>query len=162
MENRRAQDISIPGGIVHNPAAPYAREMAKWEMGYSPYGPPGRPREEVGYQQWPALFYKCKRRETNGDFVVEHYTEADGPTQADLLYAQGYRLGRAAAEAHVAELEQVIAVAAAERAAQDRHMSVKARAEAQRVDDSTSEHVGVIPETPIKRRGRPVKIKESV
>ena len=160
MANQPAQDRSIPGGIVHNPAAPYAREMAKWEMGYSPYGPPGRPRETVGYQEWPALFYRCKRSETNGDFQVVHYQEATSPSHADQLEAQGYRKGRAAAEAYVVELEQQIAVAAAERAAQDRRMSPKAKAEAQAADDATAQHVGEVPETPIKRRGRPVKIKE--
>jgi len=150
-------DRSGPGGIVHNPASAYAREMAQWEMGYSPYGPPGRRREDAS--AWPALFYKMRRSETNGDLLVDHYEAAESPTQAALLEAKGYRQGRPAAEAYVIELEQTVAVAAAERAASDRHMSEKAKAEAQRADDATSQHVGEVPETPIRRRGRPVKIQ---
>lgn len=49
---------------------------------------------------------------------------------------------------------------AANRAYQERHMGEKARAEAAAFDDSTDEHVPVIPETSIKRRGRPRKVTE--
>lgn len=145
-------DKSAPGGIVHNPAAPYAREMAKWEMGYSPYGPPGRPRETVGYQPFPALFYKMKRSPTNGDFIVEHYQEAKDEAEARNLESQGYRLGQVAAIEYVTSLEQAVAVAAAERAFSERSMSDKARAEAQKADDATGAHLPEVPVTPIRRR----------
>lgn len=151
-------DKSIPGGIVHNPASAYAREMAKWEMRYSPYGPPGRPIETVGFQEWPARYYKMSRSKTNGDFLVEHDTDAENETQARLLENQGYRRGRVAAQAFVEECEQRIAVAAAERAHAERRMSEKARAEAQAADDATSQHVAEVPVTPIKKRGRPAKV----
>ena len=152
------QDRSIPGGVVHNPASPFSREMAKWEMGYSVYGPPGRPREQVGHQDWPAMFYKMKRKSTNGDFVVEHYQEAADEVEASRLESIGYRKGQVAAIEYVKSLEQMVAVAAAERAYQDRNMSEKAKAEVEKVEASTIQHVAVIPETPIKRkRGRPRK-----
>lgn len=150
-------DRSIPGGIVYNPATPHAREMAKWEMGYSPYGPPGRPREEIGYQAWPAMFYKMRRSDTNGDFLVEHYQEAGSETEALNLEAVGYRLGQTAAIAYVEGLEQAVAVAAAERAYSDRKLSPRARAEAAAADEASGQHVGEVPITPIKRRGRPKK-----
>lgn len=154
-------DRSGPGGIVHNPASPYAREMAKWEMSYSPYGPPGRPREQVGQQDYPALFYKMKRRDTNGDFVIEHYQEAGSDTEANALRARGYGRGQAEGIAVVEGYEQSIAVAAAQRAKTERSMSDKARAEAQLADDATGQHLPSVPVTPIRKRGRPVKVTKA-
>ncbi len=155
-------DKSGPGGIVHNPASPYAREMAKWEMGYSLYGPPGRPREQVGYQEWPAMFYKMKRSDTNGNFEVEHYQEAADEAEARNLMSRGYRKGRDAAIAFVEETEQALAVGAAERVFHEQRMSEKAKAEAAAADASTSQHVAEVPVTPIKRRGRPRKSSEQI
>ena len=159
MASAAFSDKHGPGGIQHNPASAYAREMAKWEMGYSPYGPPGRPRESVGHPEWPAQYYKMKRSDTNGDFVVVH-TVAIDREQAPSFEAQGYRKGRAAAEAFVVEQEQVMAMAAAERNAQDRHMSEKAKAESAQAEAATSGHLAEVPVTPIKKRGRPAKVAE--
>lgn len=155
MASAAFTDKHGPGGVVHNPASPYAREMAKWEMGYSPYGAPGRPRESVGVQLWPALFYKMARSKTNGDFIVEHYVEAADENEARNLESRGYRNGQVAAIAFVKEQEQAHAVAAAERAFQERKMSEKAQAEARMADDATSAHLPEVPVTPIRKRGRP-------
>ena len=152
------RDASIPGGIVHNPASPHSREMAKWEMGWSPYGMPGRPRESVGYQAFPAMFYKMKRSDTNGDFLVEHYTEAQTEAEARNLESLGYRNGKPAAIALVEAYEADIARAAAERAYTEKHMGEKARAEAQTADDATGSHLAEVPVTPIRKRGRPAKV----
>lgn len=155
-------DKSGPGGIVHNPASPYAREMAKWEMAYSPYGPPGRPREQVGHPDYPALFYKMKRSTTNGDFLVEHYLEAADDMVARNLESRGYARGQAAGIAVVERAEQAMAVAAAERVFHEQRMSDHAKAEARAADDATGAHVGSIPVTPIVKRGRPAKKAELV
>ncbi len=154
MASADFKDKSIPGGVVHNPASPHSREMAKWEMGYNPYGPPGRPRESVGYQHYPAMFYKMKRRTTNGDFITEHYQLADNETEARHLESQGYRMGQTAAIAYVEGLEQAVAVAAAERNYQDRNASDKAKAEIAAAEaEAGAQHIGEIPEKPIRRRG---------
>ena len=150
-------DKSGPGGVVYNPASPYAREMAKWEMGYSPFGQPGRPREQVGFQEYPAMFYLMKRKDTNGEFVVVNMQEAADETEARNLESRGYRQGRPAAIEHVKALEQEIAVASAERNYRDRNMSDKAKAEAARADDASAQHVPDVPVTPIRPRGRPRK-----
>ena len=156
-------DRSGPGGVVHNPASAYSREMAKWEMGYSPYGPPGRPRELVGHQEYPAMFYKVRRSAaphevSAGPFVVEHHIEAKDENEARNLESRGYVRGRAAAEQAIEASEQALAVAAAERAFSEQRMSDNAKAEAAKADDATSQHLGEIPVTPIKRRGRPRKV----
>ena len=155
------KDQSIPGGIVHNPASAHAREMARWEMGYSPYGPPGRPREVVGHQMWPAMFYKMKRSPTNGDFLVEHYQEACNEAEAYNLEAQGYRMGQTAAIEYVKGYEQEIAVAAAERNYRDQGMSENAKAESARAEEAASGHLAEVPRTPIKPRGRPKKAPDA-
>lgn len=157
MASAHFQDASVPGGIVHNPASPYSREMAKWEMGYSPYGPPGRPRESVGFQPFPAMFYKMKRSTTNGDFLVEHYTEATSEAHARNLEAQGYHNGQAAAIEAIKAQEQEFALLAANRAAGDRKMSEKAQAEAAQADAESIGHLPSVPETPIKKRTRRTK-----
>ena len=153
MSYANFQDRSGPGGIIHNPAGAFAREMAKWEMGYSPYGPPGRPREVVGFQEYPAMYYKVKRSATNGDIHVEHYVAAADEVEARNLMSRGYHLGREAAETALRESEELtVPIAAAERAYQEQHMSEKARAEADRVETAAGKHLGEIPETPILRR----------
>ncbi len=132
--------------------------MAKWEMDYSPYGPPGRPRAQVGHHDYPAMFYKMKRSDTNGDFLVEHYTEAANETEARNLESLGYRQGQVAAIAYVEGLEQSVAVAAAERNYRDRNLGEKAKSEAAAADDSTGSHLADVPVTPIRKRGRPAKV----
>jgi hypothetical protein len=145
-------DKSGPGGIVYTPASPYAQEMRKWEMGYSPYGQPGRPREQVGFQEYPARFYKAKRDQDSGKIVVEHELNAADEVEARNLQSRGYFQGQAAAYAALEEAEQRLAVAAAERAYSEQLMSEKAKAEAARFEATTAQHVAEIPETPILRR----------
>lgn len=142
-------DKSGPGGIVYNPASPYAREMAKWEMAYSPYGPPGRPREREAHQEYPALFYKVKRATQNGSFVVEHYQQAADENEARNLLSRGYVQGRAEAEQAVKDAEQALALAAAVSNKDDLNMSEKARAERAAFEATTLDHVAEIPSTPI-------------
>lgn len=148
MSYANFMDRSGPGGVVHNPASAYSREMAKHEMGYSPFGPPGRPRELVGQPQWPAMFYKMKRSAQNGSFVVEHCIAVEEEEAPNFL-SRGYRQGRAAAEAFVAEQEQELAMGAAIRNKQDLNMSDKAKAEAAAFEATTLDHVAEIPATPI-------------
>ncbi len=156
------RDASIPGGIVHNPASPYAREMAKWEMAYSPYGPPGRPREVVGHQRFPAAFYRMKRSDTNGDFIVDAFILAENERHASELESQGFREGREASQKFVEAYEQEIAVAAAERNYADRNMSERAKAESAEAEDATGKHLPVVPVTPKVRVGRKPAKKDLV
>ncbi len=154
-----APDQSIEGGVVHNPASPFAREMAKWEMGYNPYGLPGRPREQVGHQEYPCMFYKFVRSTTNGDFLCEDKQQAHSDADARNLESRGYRTGQLNAIAYVEGLEQDVAVAAAERNYRDRNMSDKAKAESASAEDATAHHLAEVPVTPIKRTRGPNKPK---
>lgn len=103
------------------------------------------------------MFYKVRRSDTNGSFIVDHYHEAQDEADARNLLSRGYVQGRAAAEAAVVEQEQRDAVAAAERNFSDRRMSDAAKAEADEADRATAKHLPAVPVTPIRKRGRPVK-----
>ena len=150
--------ISVPGGVFHNPASAYAREMAKWEMDWGPYGPPGRARANVGHQRFPCRMYKVKRAETGGDVAIEHSADAASEAEMRNWQSRGYYNGLAEAADALAAGEQERAVLAAERAANERRMSDAARAEAAAYDDASAEHVASIPETPLRRGpGRPRK-----
>jgi len=146
MASSTFTDRSGPGGIVHNPASAYSREMAQWEMGYSPYGPPGRPREVVGFQPYPARFYKVTRSEKTGKIVVEHEQNAADENEARNLQSRGYVQGLGEAYAALEAAEQNLAVEAAVHERQKLHMSDKARAEAAAYEATTAKHVAEIPE----------------
>ena len=142
----RDTHISVPGGVFHNPAGAYASEMRKWEMDYSPYGPPGRPRHLHGHQPYPCQMYKVRRADTGGSVIVESSQRAESEAEERNFRSRGYYNGLAEAAEALAESEQATARAAAERAFHEKGMSEKAKAEAAAIDDSTSGHVPVIPE----------------
>lgn len=131
--------------------------MAKWEMDYSPYGPPGRPRAQHAHQEYPAMYYKVRRSYSNGSFVVEHYIAADDENMARNLESRGYVRGRREAELAVEAQEQRDAVASAERAYSDQHMSGKAKEEIAIAEAATSKHLPEVPVTPIRKHGPSVK-----
>lgn len=142
----------MPGGVFHNPAGAFAREMAKWEMGWSPFGPPGRPRERQGPQPYPCRMYKVRRADTGGGVVVEHSADAASEAEERNFRSRGYYNGLAEAGAALAAAEQNAAVLAAERAANERTMSEAARAEAAAADDAHDGHLASVPVTPIVKR----------
>lgn len=143
---------SVPGGVFHNPAGAYAREMAKWEMGWSPFGPPGRPRERQGAQPYPCRMYKIKRADTGGGIVVVHSADADSEPSERNFRSRGYYNGLAEAGEALVASEQDAAHLAAERAANERKMGEKARAEAASADDAHDGHLAAVPETPVQKR----------
>jgi len=71
-----------------------------------------------------------------------------------IAVGQGWSVTQQDAIDAVHARHREMARAAAERAATERWMSPKAQAEAAAVDESTMQHVPVIPETPLKPRPR--------
>jgi hypothetical protein len=139
------------------PSVSYAN--GEVEMGYS--GMVTWSASKWWVSDYPAMFYKMKRRDKNGDFIVEHYLEAADEAEARNLESLGYRQGQVAAIEYVKSLEHDVEVAAAERAYRDRNMSDKAKAEAAAADAATMQHVAEVPVTPIKKRGRPRKVVQA-
>ena len=133
------------------------KEMWKWDHNVgetNPHDPTIRGMRPIGFQSYPSAMYKPMRDE-KGVLCFE-LEEARDENHRSQLEDQGYVYGGKGEALKVMEARETeLAKLAANRAHQERTMSEKARAEAARVDDSTDQHVPVIPETPIKkRRGR--------
>lgn len=128
--------------VLISPDSSHAIEMAKWNKPYT-------------HQEYPALMYLAGR-DGAGGFTWTH-EEAHSQDEVSNLQSRGFGKGQQQAVEFLEVRELDLAKAAANRAGQERTMSPAAQAEAAAVDASTDAHVGVIPETPVRRRGRPRK-----
>lgn len=133
----------------------YGKEAWKWEHHVGEAHPSDptvkgmRPRE---FQPYPAMLYRASQK---NPWKFEEYLAKDENDQA-LQEAQGFVAGgkQAAADRYDA-MQQEIAKLAANRNYNDRNMSEAAKAESNAAEQASSRHLAEIPETPIKRRGRP-------
>lgn len=142
--------------VVHTVDSEYAKEMRKWEATHTQYGPPGRPYTYVAY---PTRMYKATRL-PSGDRTFEAQTAASADEQRNLE-SRGYVAGGQQAALDALEaIERSHAELAAEINYQARHgMGDRARAEVESAQEAAgARHLPMIPETPIKKRGRPVKV----
>lgn len=106
-------------------------------------------------QAYPAMLYKVLKR---NPLSFESHIVASETEQRNMESRGFVAGGRVAALEDYDKSQQTVAVAAAERAYHEQTMSQKAQAEAEAVDLTTIKHLGEIPVTPIKRRGRPKKV----
>ncbi len=141
----------------------WTKESAKWEaqdvliggtyvqaIPYENGGKKGAPRTE-----YPKMVYTAESAPGGpriSGFKIVH-------SESDELVArgQGWHPRQEDAIAAVGAQQLEMAKLAANRAHNDQWMSKKAKAEAQFADESTMQHLPVIPETPIKRRVRRTK-----
>lgn len=132
----------------------YAQELVKHEALHTQYGAPGRPYE---FHPYPTMMYRASRPKEGGEIPNFEGQEAESDSQRSNLEALGYvHGGKQAAWDALVKREEEIAELAANEAAQRRTMSPRAQAEAEKVDESTIQHLAEIPATPIKRPvGRP-------
>jgi hypothetical protein len=140
--------------VLWSPDSEYAKERRKFETTMTEFGPPGRSPAE--FTEYPLMLYRAKRLPSGGPPVLEHHI-VDDELQERNMRSRGFVRGPDNAIKELEASEQGVAIAAAERAAGDRKMSEKAQTEAAKVDDATISHLGEIPRTPIKPRGRPRK-----
>jgi hypothetical protein len=141
-------------GVMYSPDSDYAKERRKWETTHTEFGPPGK---AAVFTEFPKMVYRAKRKPSGGPPDIEHFIVNDEQEQRNML-SRGYVQGPDKAVEALEQQERGLATAAAERAYTDQRMSPRAQAEAEAVDESTSQHVGSIPETPIRRGpGRPRK-----
>lgn len=144
--------------VVHSQDSGYAKEMRKWNAYPSEYGPGERPFQHYDY---PAMLYRAKRgpdgRVTFESVVVNDEDERD--REEDRGFAWGGQ-GKALEKLEASELE--IAKLAANLNHQARVMSPKAAAEIEAAQAAAgARHLPMVPETPIKRRGRKPKAQTS-
>lgn len=132
-------------GVVHSPESNFSKEMARWESGFTQYGPPGRPYQ---YQAFPTRLYKAVRN-ADGSRTFEGATANDEHEQRNFESRGFVAGGQQAALDALAAQEQEVAVLAANRNYTDRHMSEAAQAEAAAVVSAAgARHVAEIPEKP--------------
>jgi len=169
-------------GIVVVPGSNYANEMQKFEQFPSKYGnEPGNP---YVYRPFPKMVYKAEEWKGKVACLAAPPDPAEFANPAEFqrteeqarkftdrccrivqdetdyltARADGWRDSPSDAVVAGLERQRSIGTAAAERNYSDRSMGELAKREiAQRVADAGGEHQPEIPETPIRRRGRPRK-----
>lgn len=151
-------------GIQRSQDDSYVKELAKWEQrpvfvngSYIqpiPFAEGGR--GDAPRTEYPKMLYQADSFD-GGPRISGVTTVADEAAE-HVACGQGWCVTQEAAIAGVAARHREFARLAAERAHTERWMSEAARAEAQAKDEATMEHLPSIPETPIKKRGRPVKV----
>jgi hypothetical protein len=137
-------------GILHSQESVYAKERCKWEAQATEFGPGLRP---FTYQPYPKMLSRAGRTAKGVPTIVEHQI-ADSDVQEANLLSRGFRDGEDTALELLHAEDRQHAILAANRAASDRTMSPRAHAEAAAIDDTTIEHLPVIPPTPIRPRAR--------
>ncbi len=105
------------------------------------------------HQEYPKAMYQAER--ANGGPRISAFQLANDSWHQGVLEGQGWHHRQEDAIAGLEKQELEYAKLAANRAYNERVMSPNAKAEAAKVDESTMQHVPVIPETPKKPRGRP-------
>lgn len=136
----------------------FQKEKLRWELPkrQGGYGPDG-------YLAYPALRYKAKL--VDGRAIVDDPYDCQRivANEAEDLIAkgQGWCVGPTAAIDHLLREQDAVSEAAAERAQADRRLSDPARREADAYVEARDVHVPEIPETPIRRRGRPPKAHDA-
>lgn len=130
------------------------KERWKWDHKRSesnPVDPTIHGMRPETFQEYPSAMYK-PMRDSHGILCFE-YDDALDENHRASLEDMGFVWGGKAEALKVLEARETeIAKLAANRAAQERTMGERARAEATAVDDSTDAHVPVIPSTPIRPR----------
>lgn len=151
-------------GIAHPQASAYVQERRKWEIrpvmdGDTMLMP--IPLSEGGkanqpYQEFPKMLFRAESADggprITGELIV-HSAQEEANAKS-----RGWCEGQQAAIDAIFAQQREFATLAANRNYNDRLMSEAAKAESQAFEETASGHVPVIPEAPIKKRGRPVTV----
>jgi len=141
--------------VMHPPDSEYAKERVKWEAQNSVLGVGLRPYVKRDY---PMMLFHAAALPQGGIDLVE--TRIAGTADERTRFEQnGFRPTPDEAIQQVKDQQREFAELAAERNYEKAHtLSSKAVAEVEAVEAAaSSRHVPTIPETPIKKRGRPKK-----
>jgi hypothetical protein len=137
--------------VVHTPESEFAKEMRKWEAHHTQYGPPGRP---YTYVELPRRLYTATRQ-ADGTRTLEGFT-VHTDDELRNMQSRGYCLTQQDALDALDREHTEHGKLAAELNYEARRMSAKAATE---IDSAQAaygaKHLPSMPETPIKKRGRP-------
>jgi hypothetical protein len=140
-----------------------AKELWRWDHTTSEHNPHDSSLRGVrppSPQEFPKMLYRASRPATGGKVTFEQLIVDDSQVQRNFE-SRGYHCRQEDALAALESDELAVAKLAAERHYQERSMSEKAQREVAAHEAETDAHLPVIPDTPVKRRGRP-KTVESV
>jgi hypothetical protein len=144
------------GSIVIPQNTPYAEEMRKYEAQQTEFGPGKRP---YVYREFPKRLYKAVRSDKGG-VVFEGFTVHD-ETEVVNMRSRGYWPTQGEALTALEREHTEHGKLAAERNFEIAYgrISEKAAAEVRAAEaEHGAKHLPMVPETPIKRRGRPAKV----
>lgn len=148
--------------VVQNFEGPEGWERWKWEHKVTeehPSNPLIKGLRPEFPQAFPAMLYRVSNR---NPITFESQKVGSEREEAEWLRLGFVAGGQGEALRAYDDSLQTLAVAAAERSFHEQKMSPQAQAEAEKKDSTTIQHLGEIPETPIKkRRGRKPKVKET-
>lgn len=150
-------------GIQRSQEDAWTMEMRKWEhrpvLVNGTYIEPLSVAEggkfNAPHQEYPKTVYKMEA--ADGGPRVGDYDTVHDASEESRANSRGYFSDQHDAIRRLEAQQLEFATLAANRVYHERLMSAKARAEAAIVDESTMQHLPVIPETPITRRGRKPK-----
>jgi hypothetical protein len=144
-------------GVLHPPESAYVKETEKWEghkhgmMGT----PPARP---YVYRRYPLTLYRAA--DADGGPIISETLVADSDTQEAAILSRGFAETPLLAFERLRAQNLEIAKLAAERNFELRRMSPQAQAEVAAFEAQTDGHQPEKPRVPIRKRGRPVKVKQ--
>ncbi len=146
--------------VVFPPETEYAKEMRRHNAYPSEFGPAGRP---FVYHEFPKMLYKAARNAAGKIELAEHFKVNSELEERNML-SRGFHVGPDNAVAAIEREQQVHGELAAEREYAIRH-GRHSEAAVREIRTAEAEHKGhmpVMPETPIKRRGRKPKVAHDV
>lgn len=139
--------------VFYAPETAMAKELRKWEYGNPDDGYRGY--REVVTTEFPKMLYKFAQTD-EGIVCVDRAEAANADGQRNLE-SRGFFVDQRAAVIAVEDNNREIARLAAERHYHERSMSDRAQREIAAHEAETDRHLPEIPETPIRRGGRPPK-----
>jgi hypothetical protein len=150
-------------GIHRSSDDAYVKELAKWEHRpvvvngtyIEPIERSAGGKKDAPFEAYPKMLYRGELAD-GGPRIAQFIVVQDESGEL-IATGQGFCTTQEAALSGVMDRQRELARQAAHRAHDERWMSDKAKAEAAAIDESTIEHLPEIPETPIRRRGRPAK-----
>lgn len=134
----------------------YAKESRKWEATHTQFGAPERP---YVFQEYPKRMYRFAYAVGQGIHQADAQTANDDLQERNLL-SRGFHFGPEAAYRAIEQEQTEHGRLAAEREWEIQHgrVSEKAATEVRQAEqEHGARHLPMVPETPIKKRGRPAK-----
>lgn len=142
-------------GIQLGPDSGYGKEMRKWEAYPSQFGPGEKP---YVFREYPKMLYKAARVAGKGIQVVETFVVGNDLEQRNME-SRGFHGAQEEAISAIEREQAEFGKLAAEREfeIQRGRLSERAAAEVRAAEaEHGASHLPTVPETPIRRRGRPV------